>query len=239
MKSVGDDFQTGTKYLLGRIAGGDSESRPGRYKFYSNCRRVKLPPPKPLLNSTLDNVLRRRKSIRKFLLKAIDIDSLSVLLWASAGIQRTESGFESRIVPSAGALYPIETYVVASRVKDLTKGVYHYSAKSHLLEEIKLGNFGNEVTVAALDQEMCAKAPAVFLWTAIFARSRWKYKQRAYRYIYLEGGHMAQNLALASVSLGLGSCQIGAFFDEEINKIIEIDGVNESAIYLSVVGYPQ
>jgi SagB-type dehydrogenase family enzyme len=161
------------------------------------------------------------------------------LLWASTGIQRNVKGYEFRTAPSAGALYPIETYLVVNRVKDLTGGVYHYSVKSHLLEEIKLGEFGNELASAALDQKMCSDASVVFLWTAIFARSRWRYKQRGYRYIYLDAGHIAQNLALAAVSLGLGSCQIGAFFDDEINSILEIDGVNESAVYLSAIGCPQ
>ena len=90
---------------------------------------------------------------------------------------------------------------------------------------------------AALDQEICAEAPVVFVWSAIFNRSKWKYKQRAYRYVYLDAGHIAENLALSATSIGLGSCQIGAFFDDEVNRIIEVDGVEESAIYLSVVGH--
>jgi SagB-type dehydrogenase family enzyme len=84
----------------------------------------------------------------------------------------------------------------------------------------------------------CVEAPAIFVWTAIFERSKWKYKQRAYRYVYLDAGHIAQNLALAAVSIELGSCQIGAIFDEEVNALIGVDGVNESAIYLSLVGHP-
>ena len=88
-----------------------------------------------------------------------------------------------------------------------------------MLEEIKLGDFGYKLAHAALDQEMCADATAVFIWTAIFRRSKWKYSQRAYRYIYLDAGHMAQNLALAAVSIACGSCEVGAFFDDELNSI--------------------
>ena len=84
----------------------------------------------------------------------------------------------------------------------------------------------------------CATAPAVFAWTAIFARSTWKYGQRAYRYIYLDAGHIAENLALTAVSLDLGTCQIGALFDDEVNKLLEVDGVEESIVYMSVVGVP-
>jgi SagB-type dehydrogenase family enzyme len=136
-------------------------------------------------------------------------------------------------------LYPIETYVAVNNVEDLTEGIYHYNIKNHLLEEIKLGNFGDKIAHAALDQEMCADASFVFIWTAIFRRSKWKYSQRAYRYVYLDAGHVAQNLALAAVSIACGSCQVGAFFDDEINLIMDVDGIEESAICLSVVGHPK
>ena len=162
--------------------------------------------------------------------------NLSFLLWASTGIQRIEHGYEFRVAPSAGALYPIETYIVANSVEDIETGVYHYNIENHLLEEIKLGNFGDTLAHAALDQEMCADSSVVFIWTAVFGRSKWKYSQRAYRYIYLDARHIAQNLALAAASITCGSCEIGAFFDDEINSIMSIDGTEESTICLSVVG---
>jgi SagB-type dehydrogenase family enzyme len=76
----------------------------------------------------------------------------------------------------------------------------------------------------------------VFVWTAIFQRSKWKYEQRGYRYIYLDAGHIAENLALAATSIGLGTCQIGALFDDEVNSVVGVDGTDESVIYMSVVG---
>jgi SagB-type dehydrogenase family enzyme len=85
---------------------------------------------------------------------------------------------------------------------------------------------------------MCLEAAAVFIWTAIFDRSKWKYEQRAYRYVYLDAGHIAENLALAATGIGLGTCQIGALFDDEVNRIVGVDGTEESVIYMSVVGYP-
>jgi len=80
--------------------------------------------------------------------------------------------------------------------------------------------------------------PIVFIWTGVFERSKWKYMQRAYRYVYLDAGIIGENLALASTGIGLGSCQIGAFFDDEVNAILEVDGAKESVLYLSVVGHP-
>jgi SagB-type dehydrogenase family enzyme len=164
---------------------------------------------------------------------------LSYLLWASTGIHRKKREFEFRTAPSAGALYPIETYIIANNVQGLEKAVYHYSIKLHLLEKLKNGDFSKLIAHAALEQEMFLNAATIFVWTAIFDRSKWKYKQRAYRYIYLDAGHIAQNLALSATSIGLGSCQVGAFYDEEINKIVGVDGEEESAIYLSVLGYSE
>lgn len=187
----------------------------------------------------LNEILRRRKSIRNFDKKPHSKEQLPYLLWATRGIQRVEQGYAFRTAPSAGELYPIETYLVVNNVENLVRGVYHYSIKDHLLEELKLDDFSLEITQAALGQNMCARAAVVFIWTAIFYRSKWKYTQRAYRYIYLDMGHIAQNLALSATSLGLGTCQIGALFDDEVNKILEVDGTEESVIYLTVVGHPR
>lgn len=154
------------------------------------------------------------------------------------GIQRKERGFEYRTAPSAGALYPIETYIIINNVDSIEQGVYHYNIKNHLLEEINKGDYRSAITKAAFDQSMCYRAAAVFIWTAIFNRSKCKYGQRAYRYIYLDAGHIAANLALSATSINLGTCQIAALYDDEVNKIIDVDGTDESTIYLSVVGVP-
>jgi len=167
------------------------------------------------------------------------MDDVSFLLWASTGVQRTERGYEFRTAPSAGALYPIETYLIVNNVEGLEKALCHYNIEAHALEELKVGNFTEKIAHAALEQKMCINAPVVLIWTAVFERSKWKYAQRAYRYVYLEAGHIAQNLAFAAIGIGLESCQIGAFFDDEVNQILEVDGADESAIYLSVVGHPQ
>jgi len=236
---IGDRFQQETKYSRNKLGNGpDWSIRPEPYKHYPNNQKIKLPPPKSLSKETLDVAIQNRGSIRDFSKKAITIDQLSYILWASTGINRKEYGFELRTAPSAGALYPIETYLVINNVENISQGVYHYNIKNHLLEEIKTGDFRTTISKAALDQTMCFYAAAVFIWTAIFNRSKCKYGERAYRYIYIDAGHIAENLALSVTSLKLGSCQIAALYDEEVNKLIDIDGVKESTIYLSVVGIP-
>ncbi len=239
MSDVGEVFQQQTKYWPDRMSGGlRRDLRPELYKTYPAGARVALPaftPDRPMM---LDETLHRRRSVRAFRAKPLSLGQLGYLLWASTGIQRAERGYEFRTAPSAGALYPIETYIIANEVRDLEAGLYHYAIRDHQLERLRAGSLGRETTAAALGQDMCAMAPAVFAWTAIFARCTWKYGQRAYRYVYLDAGHIAENLALAAVSLGLGTCQIGALFDDEVNKLLDVDGVQESILYMSVVGHP-
>ncbi len=240
-KNVGDDFQTETKYVRTRSLGGnlDWANKPETYKSYPSSKTIQLPSQFQEATFNFAEVLRRRKSIRSFSSMPLSMDDLSFLLWASTGIQRTEHGYEFRTTPSAGALYPIETYIAVNNVEDIEKGLYHYNIKNHLLEEIKLGSLGVNLAHASLAQEMCTDASVVFIWTAVFRRSKWKYSQRAYRYIYLDAGHIAQNLGLAAASINCGSCEVGAFFDDELNSIVGIDGTEESTVCLSVVGYPK
>ena len=239
--SIGDDFQRATKYVRGKMGGGylDWSKKPSDYKHYLNSTKIKLPLPKQVETLSVDEAIRERRSTRTFSQKPLTVEQLSYLLWASTGIQRKEGGYEFRTAPSAGALYPIETYLITNKVQGLEKALYHYSVKSHLLEELERGDFSTPIAHAALGQEMFLGAAAIFVWTAIFARSKWKYRQRAYRYVYLDAGHIAQNLALSATSLGLGSCQVGAFYDDEVNRIVGVEGAEESAIYLSVLGYPE
>ena len=239
MNQIGDNFQQETKYYKDRMAGKplDWSSKPKTYKNYPDCQTIELPDITPLSDTTLHEVLRNRKSIRKYQNKAITKESLSYLLWASTGVSRREVRYEFRTAPSAGALYPIETYLVVNNVENINPRVYHYNIRNHYLELLKEGDYAVETAKAAFGQKMCIEASVVFIWTAIFQRMKWKYRQRAYRYIYLDAGHIAENLALAATGLELGSCQIGALFDDAVNQIIDVDGTEESVIYISVVGH--
>jgi len=240
MSNVGDTFQMQTKYLRDRMPRHvlDWHSQPELYKSYPASETIQLPRCEPSASTSLHDAIKRRQSVRGYRALPIGIESLGYLLWASTGIVRQHGGYQFRTAPSAGALYPIETYLVVNRVKELDAGVYHYAIDRGVLETLKKGNCQSAVSEAALDQQMCSDAAVVFVWTAIFERSKWKYGQRAYRYIYLDAGHIAENLALAAVSLGLGSCQIGALFDDEANRLVDVDGVDESVVYMSVVGVP-
>lgn len=240
-EGIGDRFQQETKYLAGRSFGTGVRRKAKSEIQEDHTQLAVLQLPEPMAPAgmlSLDQALRTRRSVRDYASRAITLSELSYLLWASDGISQKHFGQQFRTAPSAGATYPIETYLVVNNVDGLSEGIYHYVVTSHSLEELISGSFGEAIAEAALNQEMCAEAAVVFVWTAVFERSRRRYGQRCYRYIYLDAGHIAENLALTAVAMGLGSCQIGAFYDDEVNNLINVDGVEESAVYMSVVGHP-
>jgi len=123
-----------------------------------------------------------------------------------------------------------------TRVSDVKQGVYHFNILDFALEEVSSGDFGEYLSRAALDQAVVGRGAVLFIWTAIVLRAMWKYRNRCLRYIFIDAGHIAQNLQLAATALGLGCCPIGAFFDDEINQLLQVDGEEETTIYLAAVG---
>ena len=159
---------------------------------------------------------------------------LSHILYYSSGITDKRTGL--RAAPSAGATYPIEVYPVISNVEDLTRGIYCYIVASHELELVREGDFRQEMAQAALGERMIMRANIVLVLSAIFHRTQQRYRERAQRYILFEAGHIAQNTYLVATSMGLGACAIGAFYDEDFNRLLGVDGREESVLYLVAVG---
>jgi SagB-type dehydrogenase family enzyme len=238
---VGDTFQETTSYQRGHLSGGrlDWASKPPTYKHYPNAPRIALSPPQTEGGARVWDVLQTRRSVRRYEDTDLSEQELSQLLWAAQGITRARHGVNFRTAPSAGALYPVETYLAVHAVDGIAAGIYHYTVEAHALEQLETGDFRLNVARAALDQEIAYRANVVFIWTAVFERSKWKYGQRAYRYVYLDAGHIAQNVALGAVALGLGSCQIAALYDGEVNDLLNVDGTSESTIYMTAVGRPR
>lgn len=235
---IGDQFQRETKYQRGELPRGglDWASKPPAYKRYPAAPRVSLNAPQRAGGAPVWDALQQRRSARQFQDTPLTNAELSQLLWAAQGVTRFNRDVGFRTAPSAGALYPVETYLALHAVQGIEPGLYHYAVEEHELEQLRVGDLREAVAQAALDQPVASRAGVVFIWTAIFERSQWKYKQRAYRYVYLDAGHIAQNVALGAVALGLGSCQIAAFYDEETNALLDVDGQEESAIYMTAVG---
>jgi SagB-type dehydrogenase family enzyme len=237
---IGNRFQQETKYHREKMTGGflDWGKKPREFKEYpEDIRRFSLRSANKDGGRRLWEVMARRRSLRDFLPTAISFEELSQLIWSTQGITGIAYGFRLRVVPSAGALYPIETYIVINRVTDLTPGSYHFNVKENQLEQLAVGDFNVNIAASALDQSMAKEAAAVFVWTGVVERTKWKYRERGYRYLYLDAGHIGQNLYLAATSLGLGCCTIGAFYDDEVNQLIGVDGKKETAVYLGAVGH--
>ncbi len=237
-KGIGDRFQDQTSYERGNMPRGrlNMAQKPAAYKTYPSAPRVVLPAPETADGIGVWETLARRRSDRRYVDQSLQPAELSQLLWAAQGVTAEGYGVKFRTAPSAGALYPVETYLVVHAVEGIESGVYHYVVGDHELEQLETGDFRRATAQAALDQEIAYRASVVFVWTAVFARSKWKYRQRAYRYIYLDAGHIAQNVALAAVALDLGSCQVAALYDDEANALLGVDGKEESTIYMTTVG---
>jgi SagB-type dehydrogenase family enzyme len=175
-----------------------------------------------------------RRSQREYENTAASLEELSCLLHAAQGITEPRQG--KRTAPSAGALYPIETYVAINNVMGLERGIYHYAIRMHELELLQQGDFRAAVSEAGLGQEHLGRANVCFFLSGIFQRTRWRYRERAYRYLLLEAGHIGQNLYLAATSMGLGACAVGAFNDDDLNGLLWLDGVEEAVLYIVSVG---
>ncbi len=237
-QAVGNRYQQVTKYVRGKLPrrGLDRSREPSVYKEYRNPLALeRLPTPTTEGGRGLWETIAARRSRRRFE-GPITLEALSQLLWATQGITCPQAVRDLRASPSAGALYPLETYLVANAVEGLQPGVWHYRVRDHALELLRSGDFSLPVAEAALDQPMAMRAAAVFIWTAIVERSTWKYGQRGYRYMYLDAGHVGGQLHLAAEALGLNCCAIGALYDDEVNALVEVDGVEETVLYMSVVG---
>lgn len=241
-RGIGESFQEETKYAPDRMGGRylDWENMPERYKNYpESTPRIKLPGAEFGKDANLWEVLLRRRSVRDYVPDlALPLGTLSALLWATQGITAEAGDYQLRSAPSAGGLYPIETYLMVRAVEGLGQGIYHFRPNAFDLEFMKPGDFSWNLAQAALGQGMIADAQVTFLWTAVVERSKWKYRQRAYRYIYLDAGHIAQNLYLAGAAAGLGICGIGAFFDGQVNALIGVDGTAETILYMASAGWP-
>jgi SagB-type dehydrogenase family enzyme len=235
---VGETFQRETMYIRGKMGGSGLgwANKPDAYKEYPDAPMIRLNSPRLKGGASLWAALKQRHSVRAYRSRSIDKSALSQLLWAAQGITHKANNHSLRTAPSAGGLYPIETYLIVHDVTDIEPGLYHYAVREHALEQLHRGDLSVQAARAALDQRIAHDANVVFVWAAVFARSRWKYKQRSFRYICLDAGHIAQNVALAAVAIGLGSCQIAALYDDKANELLGIDSESESVIYMTAVG---
>jgi len=196
-----------------------------------------LPVPNLVGGMSVEEAIAKRRSVREYASDPITLAELSQLLWAAQGL--TDARNRHRASPSAGALYPLELYVVVREkgVVGLPAGVYHYSPDDERMTMVKDGDRSGELRAAALDQEAVGLAAVGIVTTAVVQRTRSKYGERGLQYVYQESGHAAENVFLQAVSLGLGAVMVGAFNEEEVRSIIGARP-DERPIYIQPVGVP-
>jgi len=196
--------------------------------------RMTLPTPQYDSATSVEQALLKRRSVRDYKDAPLALAEVGQLLWAAQGITDL-AGF--RTAPSAGALYPMEVYVVVGDVAGLSAGVYKYRPADHVLERRAEGNRLAELGRAALGQAAVRDAAVVLVLAAVYERTTQKYGERGVRYVHMEAGHVSQNVYLQAVSLGLGTVAIGAFYDDEVKKVVGLAD-NEQPLYLMPVGRP-
>jgi len=196
---------------------------------------VALPAPRREGEISVENALAQRRSIRTFRNEPLPLAAVSQLLWAAQGITH---GDGLRTAPSAGALYPLELYLVAGAVADLAPGVYRYEPQRHRVRPHLAGDLRSQLAASALEQHWVAEAPAVLVLAAVYDRTAHKYGARAPRYVHMEVGHAAQNVYLQAAALDLGTTLVGAFHDEHLTRVLRLPSGVEP-LGLMPVGRPR
>ncbi|MFO8062295.1 MAG: SagB/ThcOx family dehydrogenase [bacterium] len=208
---------------------------------YEVIKTVKLPQPETGEGISLSEALLNRQSVRNYLEKSMTLKEVSQLLWAGYGINRKNTripqlrgGF--RTAPSAGALYPLELYLVVFNVDGLEEGLYHYNPADHSLELLKGGNLKNKLFEAALSQNAVKRSAACIVYSAVYSRTTGKYSDRGEeRYVPMDLGHSGQNVYLQAVALNIGTVAIGAFDDVKLAEVINLSD-SETPLYIMPLG---
>jgi len=193
---------------------------------------IKLPDPVLSGSMSLEEAIQNRRSQREYTGTALSLQEVSQIMWAGQGITGTEG---QRTAPSAGGLYPLEIYLVAGMVDNLTAGIYKYVPVDHALTLLKPGDVRIELSAAALNQSWVRNGAAVVVVTAVYEHTTQKYGERGIRYVQMEAGHAAQNICLQVTASGLGAVTVGAFDDHDVITLLGLQK-NETPLYLIPAG---
>lgn len=207
------------------------------FKKYPDAVKVTLPRTSWQLNEArLQPLLQQRRSLRKYSAEPIRLLDLAFMLWASQGVTAQAGAHLLRTSPSAGALYPIETYVSIQNVEDIATGLYHFDPQGFQLEYIDKRFNAAHLASACLDQSFISSAAVSFIWSAVAGRSMSKYGERGLRYVFLDAAHICQNVLTSAEAISCGGCPVAAFYDQELAELLGLDGVAEFPVYAACVG---
>ncbi|MBA5942811.1 MAG: SagB/ThcOx family dehydrogenase [Methanophagales archaeon] len=194
---------------------------------------VDLPVPAKDSETSIEEALLRRRSVRDYTGEPLTLSEVSQLLWAAQGI--TAPAWGGRTAPSAGATYPLEVYLVVGDVKNLPVGVYRYEPEGHRLVRVLESDKRVELSRAALGQAWVREGAVSIVFSAVYERTTRRYGDRGIRYVHMEVGHAGQNVHLQAVSLNLGTVVVGAFHDEEVKRVLNLPD-DEQPLYIMPVG---
>ncbi len=201
---------------------------------------IALPAPQTLSipDIPLRVAVERRRSLRRYAEQKISLAELSYFLWMTQGIKEvTGRPVTLRNVPSAGARHAFETYLLVNRVEGLEMGLYRFVASQHALLNLNAPvSIRQDLTLACYNQSQVASCAVAFLWAAVTERMTWRYVERGFRYLLLDAGHVCQNLYLAAEAAGCGVCAIAAYDDDQVNRLLNLDGENQWVIYMATLG---
>jgi len=198
---------------------------------------VDLPGPDSIA-SELRSLIEQRTSVREYSQGGISREELSYLLWCTQGVKQiAKPWYTLRTVPSAGARHAFESFVLVNNVAGLKRGLYWYRALRHKLEEFLMDDTVAERLVrSCFGQDFVAKSAVTFVWACDIERMTWRYSERGYRYVFIDIGHVCQNLYLAAESVGCGACAVAAFDDDAMNELLGLDGEDRFVIYVAAAG---
>lgn len=207
----------------------------------ADARTIALPGPErfdAVCAAPLLEVLRSRRSVRRFADAPLSLEELAFLLWATQGVTERHGNVATlRPVPSAGARHAFETYLYCRKVETLEEGIYRYLPLDHrLLFEFTESGLPARISAACLGQRFVGQGAATFFWSVLPYRMEWRYGPAAHRVLPMDAGHVCQNLYLAAEAIGAGTCAIAAYDQEALDALLRLDGEEEFVFYLAPVG---
>lgn len=201
---------------------------------------VELPTALVPMEMSVGEAILNRSTAKQFTPATLDLNTAGTLLHAGYGITRDQRALgyprPFRAVPSGGALYPLELYVHCARTEGFPEGLYHYNPTENNLRLLRSGDHSEELAQVLVQKNFAHESAMVLFITALTERTTFKYGDRGYRFALLEAGHVAQNMNLAAISLGLGSVNLGGFYDRRADDFLDIDGLTHATIYMLAVG---
>ena len=206
----------------------------------ADAKLIPLPDGKDLQldNVNLIKLVESRETRRNYSETPLSMQELSFLLWGTQGVKSvTEKPATRRTVPSAGSRHAFETYLLINRVAGLEPGLYRYMALEHQLAKLQApADINLILTIACKNQAHVRNSAVTFFWVAVPMRMVWRYCQRGYRYMFLDAGHVCQNLYLLAEAINCGVCAIAAYDDDLVNAALGVDGEEQFTIYIATLG---